>query len=151
MPGHDTLGRGSENGGMFVSMEVIAMIGSVVTIIIAMFSCFGWFLNRMDARIAQLDVKFDARIDELDPKFDAVDARFDALDAKFDSRIDRLDAKFEARFAAVDTRFDAQDVKLGARFDRVDDRVSALEHEVSEVKVAIARLEGPPRHLIPVR
>ncbi|CAH0224612.1 hypothetical protein SRABI76_02598 [Microbacterium oxydans] len=116
-----------------MSMEVITMIGSVVTIVIAMFGCFGWFANQMDTRIAQLEVKMDARFAAVDERFVAVDARFVAFDARFDAR------------------FDAQDEKLGARFDRVDDRLLAVEHAVTEVKVAIARLEGPPRHLIPVR
>ncbi len=55
----------------------------------------------------------------------------------------RIDAKFEK----VDARFD----RVDARFERVEDRLSRVEHELTEVKIAVARLEGPPRHLIPVR
>jgi uncharacterized protein YdcH (DUF465 family) len=125
---------------MFVSMEVITMIGSVVTIIIAMFSGFGWLLNRMDARFAQVDARFA----QMDARFAQVDARIVQLDVKFETRATAQDA-------TRDARFDALEAKLDARFDRLDARVSAVEHEVTDVKVAIARLEGPPRHLIPVR
>lgn len=41
----------------------------------------------------------------------------------------------------IDERIDAVDKKLSARID-------ALADEVTGVKIAIARLEGPPRHLV---
>ncbi|WP_261393558.1 hypothetical protein [Microbacterium esteraromaticum] len=56
-----------------------------------------------------------------------------ALAAWMVRRIDRLENKV-----------DALEDKLGARID-------ALAGEVTEVKIAVARLEGPPRHLLPVR
>ncbi len=49
-------------------------------------------------------------------------------------------------------RMDAGDEKLGARIDAVDlkltTRIDALAGEVTEVKISIARLEGPTRHLV---
>ncbi|KJQ52474.1 hypothetical protein [Microbacterium sp. SA39] len=47
----------------------------------------------------------------------------------------------------VDARFD----KVDARFDRLEDRVSGVEHELTEVKIAVARLEGPPPRLATAR
>lgn len=45
-----------------------------------------------------------------------------------------------ARFAkGLEARFD----RIDARFDRVDERIHRVEDELVEVKVAIARLEGP--------
>lgn len=76
--------------------------------------------------------------------------------ARMVRRIDAVDAKLSARIDAVDStlsdRIDAGDAKLSARIDRLEDTLSAridgLEAELTEVKIAIARLEGPRPHLI---
>ncbi|MEE6387742.1 response regulator [Microbacterium paraoxydans] len=78
---------------MYVSVEVITMLATAATTLVAIISGFGWMIGRMDAR-----------------------------------------------FAAVDARFAAQD----AKFDRI-------EHELTEVKIAIARLEGPQPRLVTTR
>lgn len=41
--------------------------------------------------------------------------------------------------------------RMDAQFARVDARIDALTTEVVEVKIGLARLEGPPRHLQPIR
>lgn len=104
---------------MYVSVEIITMLATAATLLVAIIGGFGWTINRMDARFAAQDARLDAR--------------FAAQDARFDARFDAQDAKFDARFASVD-----------ARFDRI-------EQEIFEVKIAIARLEGPTPRLIPVR
>ncbi|OIJ34713.1 MULTISPECIES: hypothetical protein [unclassified Microbacterium] len=71
---------------MYVSVEVITMLATAATTLVAIISGFGWMIGRMDTR-----------------------------------------------FAAVD-----------AQFDRI-------EHELTEVKIAIARLEGPQRRLVSTR
>lgn len=71
---------------MYVSVEVITMLATAATTLVAIISGFGWMIGRMDTR-----------------------------------------------FAAVD-----------ARFDRI-------EHELTEVKIAIARLEGPRPRLVSTR
>ncbi|MBP5802264.1 response regulator [Microbacterium maritypicum] len=108
---------------MYVSVEVITMLATAVTLLVAIISGFGWMINRMDARFAEVVARFDAR--------------FEAQDAK-------LGARFEAQDARFDARFEAQDAKFGARFDRI-------EQEIVEVKIAIARLEGPAPRLIAAR
>jgi hypothetical protein len=119
---------------MYVSVEVITMLTTAATTMVAIISGFGWMISRMDGRFASMDAKFDAKFDAMDTKFDA---RFAAQDAKFD-------AKFAAQDAHFDAKFDGQDAKFDARFDRI-------EHDLFEVKIAIARLEGPAPRLIPVR
>lgn len=108
---------------MYVSVEIITMLATAATLLVAIIGGFGWTINRMDARFAAQDARLDAR-------FAAQDAR---LDARLDARFNAQNAKFDARFASVD-----------ARFDRI-------EQEIFEVKIAIARLEGPTPRLIPVR
>ncbi|WP_447653429.1 response regulator [Microbacterium sufflavum] len=92
-------------------MEVITILGSTVTIIVAMASGFGWLVTRMDARFAASD------------------------------------ARMNERFAMVEERFSGMDARFGA----LEERLSGIEHEVTEVRIAVARLEGPPRRLISVR
>ena len=104
---------------MCVSVEIITMLATAATLLVAIIGGFGWTINRMDARFAAQDARLDAR--------------FAAQDARFDARFDAQEAKFDARFAGVDARFDG------------------IEQEIFDVKIAIARLEGPTPRLIPVR
>lgn len=58
--------------------------------------------------------------------------------------------ELDARFAQVDARFDRMDARfdrMDDRLDRMDDRFERIEGELVEVKIAIARIEGPRRHL----
>lgn len=52
----------------------------------------------------------------------------------------------------MDARIDGVGEKLGARIDGVEEKLGAridkVAGELVEVKVAIARIEGPPRHLV---
>ena len=66
-------------------------------------------------------------------------------------------ARMDTRFAAVDAKFDHLESKLAGRMDRLDARMDRLDahigevrHELTEAKIAIARIEGPPRRFIPL-
>lgn len=63
----------------------------------------------------------------------------------------RMDSKFDAFETKIDKKFDVFEAKMDARFVRIEDRLAGVEHELTEVKIAVARLEGPQRQLIPVR
>jgi hypothetical protein len=115
---------------MFVSVEVITMLACAVSIIIAFVSGCGWLINRMDVRFARMD----ARIDE---KFAAQDAR--------------IDEKFAAQDARIDEKFAAQDARIDEKFVRIDEKFVGVEHELAELRIAVARLEGPPRRFVSVR
>ena len=58
--------------------------------------------------------------------------------------ISHLVNHMDLRFAQVDARFES----LESRFDA---RLSAVERELTEVKISVARLEGPPRRFIEAR
>jgi hypothetical protein len=79
--------------GVHMSADTIVTIISVATMLIALAGGFGWTVQRMDARFAEVNARF---------------------------------------------------VEVNARIDRVTD-------ELTEVKVAVARLEGPPPRLITAR
>ena len=54
--------------------------------------------------------------------------------------------RIDERFDKVDERF----AKVDERLDKVDERLGLLQSEVNDVKVAVARLEGPyPRLIFP--
>ncbi|REJ07823.1 response regulator [Microbacterium bovistercoris] len=55
-------------------------------------------------------------------------------------RSDRGDDRLEA---SINARID----KLDSRVDKLDNRIDALTQELTEVKITIARLEGPPPRL----
>ena len=38
--------------------------------------------------------------------------------------------------------------RMDKRFDKVDERISQVQSELNDVKVSVARLEGPPQRLI---
>lgn len=120
---------------MYVSAEIIAIVvsaaGVVVTLGASMFAGFAWILRRIDDRGDAVEGKLGARIDAVEEE---LGARIDAVEDKLSARIDALDIRLSARIDGVEE-------KLGARID-------ALAGEVTGVKIAVARLEGPPRHLV---
>ncbi|MDF2562816.1 MAG: hypothetical protein K0R99_4262 [Microbacterium sp.] len=63
-----------------------------------------------------------------------IDDRIDAVDEKLSTRIDAVDEK-------LSTRIDAVDEKLSTRID-------AVAADVTDLKISVARLEGPPRYLL---
>lgn len=54
-----------------------------------------------------------------------------------------LEGQFNQRFDRIDGRMD----RFDGRMDRFDGRMERLENEVVEIKIAVARLEGPQRRL----
>ncbi|WP_431074890.1 response regulator [Microbacterium phyllosphaerae] len=105
---------------MTVSIELVTMIVTVATTLLGLAAGFGWMITRTDARFERFEQRMDARFE------------------KFEQRMD-------ARFEKVGVEFD----RVDARFDRLEGEVKGLRSELGEVKIAIARLEGPaPRLLI---
>ena len=51
----------------------------------------------------------------------------------------------------VNKRVDRLEATMGQRFEKVDERLGAMEHELVEVKISVARLEGPRPRLIEAR
>lgn len=70
-------------------------------------------------------------------------------------RIDRVDDKLSARIDGVEhklsARIDGVEHKLSARIDAVEVGQSEVKSELTEVKIAIARFEGPRPHLVVAR
>jgi len=105
-----------------MSAETFSLIFVAAGVLITLGSGFiaglAWLLRRMDER------------------FDKVDRRFESVEQRFD--------KVDQRFEKVDQRFD----KVDDRFFHVDEQIRSVQSELNEVKVAVARLEGPQQRLI---
>ncbi|GAB3630756.1 hypothetical protein GCM10027421_01090 [Microbacterium shaanxiense] len=106
-----------------MSVEMITTLVGVVSMLLALAGGFGWMIHRMDSRMDSCESRLGARIDDVETK---LGARIDAVEEKLGARIDTVEEK------------------LGARIDKV-------ASEQVELKVAIARIEGPPRHLVSAR
>ena len=117
---------------------VVSAVGIVLTLGTTMLAGFAWCVRRIDA----VDQRLGARIDELDHR---LGARIDELDHRLTARIDELDHRLTARIDALDQR-------LGARIDELDHRLTAridtVIDDTTALKIAVARWEGPVRHLV---
>lgn len=67
-----------------------------------------------------------------------IDAAVARLEHRVDARIDALDERLTARIDAVEE-------KLTARIDALENRLTT---ETTDLRVAIARIEGTPRRLL---
>ncbi|MFJ4015038.1 response regulator [Microbacterium sp. NPDC090014] len=77
------------------------------------------------------------------------------LAAGFGWMITRTDARFEMFEQRMDARFEKVEQRMDARFEKVEQRMDArfekVDVELGEVKIAIARLEGPAPRLLVAR
>ena len=64
-------------------MDVVTMIASVATILVALFGGFAWFLRRMDAGFATQEARMEHRFVGIDARFDRVEARLDRVEVGF--------------------------------------------------------------------
>ncbi|WP_314094835.1 response regulator [Microbacterium foliorum] len=119
---------------MTVSIELVTMIVTVASTLLGLAAGFGWMITRTDARFESFEQWMDAR-------FERAEQRTNALLESFEQR---MDARFERAERRMDARFEKSEQRADARFDR-------LETDIGEVKIAIARLEGPTPHLLVTR
>ncbi|MBO3662890.1 hypothetical protein [Microbacterium stercoris] len=59
---------------------------------------------------------------------------------RFDAKLDSVEGRLETR---IGSRIDAVEHRLGSRIDAVEHRLGTIESEIVELKVAVARIEGP--------
>ncbi len=116
-----------QNGSMFVSAETIAIVLSAVGLLLTMggtmFAGFAWCIRRSDALRTDLvgvETSLGARIDGVEQR---LTASIDGVEQRLTARIDGVEEKLTAR-------------------------IDAVAADTTELKIAMARLEGPQRHLI---
>jgi hypothetical protein len=109
-----------------MSPEVIATLTSGAMLLVSIIGGFGWMVRRIDA--------FDAR----------AETRTVLLEEKLTRRMDALEARADQRLSEVDDRLTQVERRLVERID-------GIAQELVEVKIAIARLEGPTPRFITAR
>jgi hypothetical protein len=113
--------------GMYMSVELIGVVVTAFAVLVTlgsgMFAGFAWVVRRIDGVEGKLS------------------ARIDGVEGKLSARIDRVEEKLSARIDRVEET-------LSARIDGLSTRIDGVEAELTEVKIGIARLEGPRPHLI---
>lgn len=113
---------------------VIAAVGLFITLGGGLLAGFAWMVQRLDKQAAGLDQKMDKQAARIDQKLDKQAA---GLDQKFDQHSARIDQKFESLRDEIRGEFTALRQDLGG-----------LQEGLGEVKIAVARLEGPRERLI---
>ena len=74
-------------------------------------------------------------------------AGFGWVISRTDARFERFEQRMEAQFDRVEAQFD----RVDAQFERLEAEVKEVRSELGDVKIAIARLEGPPPRLLSAR
>lgn len=107
---------------MHVSVEVLTTVIAAASLLLAVIgSVFGmgaWLVKRMDALSHQSEVRTNLRFEQVD-----------------------------ARFVEAETRTNARFDKVEAETYRIWERLDGIQHELTEVKIGLARLEGPQRRI----
>ena len=116
-----------------MSAEILTTLLSGATLLVALAAGFGWMIQRIDG-VERRSIARDASLER------RMDARFE----HFEQRTDARDASLEQR---MDARFERLEQRMDARFELVEQRLGGVERELVEVKISIARLEGPPPRL----
>lgn len=105
---------------------VISAIGTVLSLGVSMFAGGAWIVRRIDT----VEQRIGTRIDTVEQR---LGARIDTVEQQLGARIDTVERHLGARIDTVD--------------DRLGIRIDDLTGEVTDLKVAVARWEGPPRYL----
>lgn len=110
---------------------IVSAIGVVLTLGASLFAAGAWMIRRIDERLGTVDHRLSTRIGSVEGR---LGPRIDSVEEKLTARIDTVEEKLGARIDTVEE-------KLGARID-------AVAADVTDLKIAVARLEGPPRRLL---
>lgn len=111
---------------MYVSPDMIGILIAMVTLGITL----GGITIGMTRR---LETRMNARFEKVDERFEKVDERFE---------------KFER---SMDERFEKAETSVAERFESVDEQLRTISADVVDLKVAVARLEGPQPTLLRAR
>ena len=121
---------------------IVSAIGVVLTLGASLFAAGAWMIRRIDERLGTVDHRLSTRIGSVEGR---LGPRIDSVEEKLGARIDTVEEKLTARIDTVEE-------KLGARIDTVEKklgaRIDAVAADGTDLKIAVARLEGPPRRLL---
>ena len=124
-----------------MSIELIAIIVSSAALALSFFGVFiggfAWMIRRTDAQFQRAA--------------DRTDAQFATL--RNETKHDIGTLRGEVSTLRDDMKHDIGTLRgeLITLLREQSERISGVERELVEVKIAVARIEGPPRHLLSAR
>lgn len=152
---------------MVVSVETLTTLLSFAGLLVALAGGFGWVIHRSDGQHQRLGdqlnehgrqlVAITAQLNEHGRRLDALDERLDEQGRRLDGH-ERLLVEINGRLSSherqlVEVTGELVEIKvrLNEHGRQLGDKIDANTRELTEVKIAVARLEGPRPHLIPAR
>ncbi|MBS1905467.1 MAG: hypothetical protein JST33_02635 [Actinobacteria bacterium] len=133
---------------MYMSVEtitiVLSAIGTVVTLGGSTFVGMAWMVRRMDTIAERADTSLNVTRTEL--KSDIADVRAELTEVKRELKSDILELRTELKGDIADGR-----KELKSDIADVRTELTEVRRELGDVKVSVARWEGPPRHLAMAR
>jgi uncharacterized coiled-coil protein SlyX len=130
------------------SLAMFKWAAGIVASIIATFLVAGFLslthdMDETSGRISKLETTMETRFAGVDTRFAGVDTRFAKLETTMETRFAKLETTMETRFAGVEARF----AGMETRFANQDAKLEALVAAVSDLRVAVGKLqvsiEGP--------
>ncbi len=142
-----------------VITAVAAVFSTVALVFTGMFTLFRRFETRIEKRFEERDRRMDERFAERDRR---LDEKFAERDRRMDERFAASDKLAGERFTASNERFAAADKRADGRFTAFDQQFATIHEEINalrsdvrtiaadvvDLKVAVARIEGPRQNLI---
>lgn len=144
-----------------VITAVAAVFSTVALVFMGMFTLFRRFETRIEKRFEERDRRMDERFAERDRR---LDEKFADHDRRMDETFAASDKLADERFTAINERFAAADKRADGRFAAIDQQFATIREEIGvlrsdvrtiaadvvDLKVAVARIEGPRQTLMRV-
>lgn len=119
------------------------MAAEVVNLVVGVLSAVALVLGGTHRMLVRFEARTSARFDQVDARMDRMDTRSDRMDV----RLDRMDARLDD-FAGQQRAMARDIAELQLSAARTEAAVESLTGDVADLKIAVARLEGPPRRLL---
>ena len=137
---------------MEMLVTVVGLTATVITLYVLLRKSMREGFDRIDARFDKFEARTDSRFEKVetsaDTRFDKIETSADTRFEKFEARFDKFEASADTRFDKVDARFEKFEASADARFDKMFRELSAIRADIVDLKVDVARLEGPRPSLI---
>ena len=135
-----------------MSTEVITAVAAVFSTVALVFTGMFALFRRFETRIEK---RFEERDRRLDEKFAERDRRMGERFAASDKLAGERFTASNERFAAADKRADGRFTAFDQQFATIHEEINALRSDVRtiaadvvDLKVAVARIEGPRQTLL---
>lgn len=130
---------------MEMLVTVVGLAATVITLYVLLRKSMREGFDRIDARFDKIEARTDSRFEKVET---SADTRFDKIETSADTRFEKFEASADTRFEKFEARFEKFEASADARFDKMFRELSAIRADIVDLKVDVARLEGPRPSLI---